>query len=205
MGSRASVLMVVVFAGVVSVSCLGGSSHPAVLRPKSPFAGGYRRVLGVISVPPVYPTGRSHPWRAVAVRGEGGFGGACQPCAGHRQRATSVARTGRDLVGQRQPCRQLAQSRRLPPVRLALGYLSPLQDCGDRTLRQTWSQAVVAPRLVGSTPAPLRWAEGAWLNEVRCLLAGRRHTNVRHQSPPEFADFGHDGHSLVTQSDNHSS
>jgi hypothetical protein len=66
------VLVVVVFAGSVSVSCLGGSSHPAVstpsaaayplvvtcdqiiLQPESPFAGGYRRVLGVISVPPAY-------------------------------------------------------------------------------------------------------------------------------------------------------
>jgi hypothetical protein len=72
-GSRASVLVVVVFAGAVSVSCFGGSSHPAfvstpavaayplvvtcdqiILRPKSPFAGGYRSVLGVISVPPAY-------------------------------------------------------------------------------------------------------------------------------------------------------
>ncbi len=65
--------MVVVFAASVSVSCLGGSSHPAIvssppaaayplvvtcdqiiLRPKAPFAGGYRRVLGVISVAPAY-------------------------------------------------------------------------------------------------------------------------------------------------------
>ncbi len=73
MGSRSSVLMLVVFAGAVSVSCLSGSSRPAVvstppaavyplvvtcdqiiLQPKSPVAGGYRRVLGVISVPPAY-------------------------------------------------------------------------------------------------------------------------------------------------------
>src|ERR1700693_5098600 len=65
-------LVVVVLAGAVSASCLGGSSHPAaistptgvpplvvtcdqiILQPKSPFADGYRRVLGAISVPRAY-------------------------------------------------------------------------------------------------------------------------------------------------------
>jgi hypothetical protein len=84
--SRASVLVVVVFLGAVSASCLGGSSHPAavsapptaayvvtcdqvILQPKSPFADGYRRVLGVISVPRAYtpqvvstPAGRWPYW-----------------------------------------------------------------------------------------------------------------------------------------------
>jgi hypothetical protein len=65
--------MAVALAGAVSASCVGVSSpHSAgsatdtglqplvvtcdqiILRPKSPFAGGYRRVLGVISVPPAY-------------------------------------------------------------------------------------------------------------------------------------------------------
>jgi hypothetical protein len=65
--------MGIVLVGAVSASCFGGSSHSAavsgalkgvqpfvvacdqvVLRPKSPFADGYRRVLGVISVPRAY-------------------------------------------------------------------------------------------------------------------------------------------------------
>jgi hypothetical protein len=64
------VLGVVVLVVVLSASCLGGSSHSAavsatpprvqlvvtcdqiILRPKLPFVDGYRRVLGVISVPP---------------------------------------------------------------------------------------------------------------------------------------------------------
>jgi hypothetical protein len=71
--SKLSVLVVAVFVGAASASCLGGSSHPAAAsapptgvqplvvacdqvigRTKSPFADGYRRVLGVISVPPAY-------------------------------------------------------------------------------------------------------------------------------------------------------
>ena len=70
---KLGVLVFVVLVGAVSASCFGGSSHSAavsatstgvppfavgcdqiILRPKSPFAGGYRRVLGVISVPPAY-------------------------------------------------------------------------------------------------------------------------------------------------------
>lgn len=65
--------MVGVLVASASASCFGGSSHSAavsatasgvqpfavgcgqiILRPKSPPAGGYRRVLGVISVPPAY-------------------------------------------------------------------------------------------------------------------------------------------------------
>jgi hypothetical protein len=66
------VLVVIALLGALSASCFGGSSHsgavsataPAVqlvvacdqviLQPKSPFADGYRRVLGVISVPRAY-------------------------------------------------------------------------------------------------------------------------------------------------------
>jgi hypothetical protein len=66
------VLVVIALVGAVSASCFGGSSHSAavsaprtkvqlvvacdqvILRPKSPFAAGYRRVLGVISVPAAY-------------------------------------------------------------------------------------------------------------------------------------------------------
>ena len=66
------VLVVIALVGALSASCFGGSSHSApvsaprtsvqlvvacdqvILRPKSPFADGYRRVLGVISVPEAY-------------------------------------------------------------------------------------------------------------------------------------------------------
>jgi hypothetical protein len=68
-----AVLVVIALVGALSVSCLGGSSHSAavsaprqptvqlvvacdqvILQPRSPFSDGYRRVLGVISVPPAY-------------------------------------------------------------------------------------------------------------------------------------------------------
>jgi hypothetical protein len=66
------VLVVIALVGALSASCLDGSSHSAavsatpprvqlvvtcdqiILRPKLPFADGYRRVLGVISVPRAY-------------------------------------------------------------------------------------------------------------------------------------------------------
>jgi hypothetical protein len=66
------VLAVVALVGALSASCLGGSAHSGavsatlprvqlvvacnqiILRPKSPFADGYRRVLGVVSAPPAY-------------------------------------------------------------------------------------------------------------------------------------------------------
>jgi hypothetical protein len=62
------VLVVVALVGALSASCFGGSSHSAprtkvqlvvacdqvILQPKSPFADGYRRVLGVISAPRAY-------------------------------------------------------------------------------------------------------------------------------------------------------
>jgi hypothetical protein len=81
---RGSLVVAVVLSGALSASCFGGSSHPAatptpvqlvvtcdqiILQPKSPFADGYRRVLGVISVPQAYipqvvrnPRGRWPYW-----------------------------------------------------------------------------------------------------------------------------------------------
>ena len=65
-------LVVTALVGALSASCLGGSSQSAavsaprtnvqlvvtcdqvILRPKSPFSDGYRRVLEVISVPQAY-------------------------------------------------------------------------------------------------------------------------------------------------------
>jgi hypothetical protein len=70
---RASVVGLIILVGATSAACAGGSSHGAtglpaptgahpllvacdqiIGRPRSPFAVGYRRVLGVISVPPAY-------------------------------------------------------------------------------------------------------------------------------------------------------
>jgi hypothetical protein len=66
------VLVLIALVGALSASCLGGSSNSGavsaprtnvqlvvtcdqvILRPKSPFADGYRRVLGVIAVPAAY-------------------------------------------------------------------------------------------------------------------------------------------------------
>jgi hypothetical protein len=83
----ASVVGVVVLVSAVSVSCVGGSSDTAasspaltatgtepfvvtcdqiILRPKVPFANGYRRVLDEIAVPPAYipqvVSTPSRPW-----------------------------------------------------------------------------------------------------------------------------------------------